>query len=64
MRSTALMTDMFAVAVAGPMPPGTYEFDAVKTGCAAGPDYGMYFTWPQTLDVEADTLTGVQLKLP
>ncbi len=62
--STATSTTPFAVAVFGPMPPGTYEFDAVKTGCAAGPDHGIYFLWPQTMDVEADTLSMVQLKLP
>ena len=62
--STATSTSSLGLAVFGPMPPGTYEFDAVKTGCAAGPDHGVYFLWPQTMDVEADTLSMVQLKLP
>ncbi len=57
-------TNASGFAVLGPMPPGTYEFDATKTACTAGPDYGTYFLWPQTMDVEADTLSVVQLKLP
>jgi hypothetical protein len=61
--SSATSTSNFGIAVFGPMPPGTYEFDAVKAGCAAGPDHGVYFLWPQTMDVEADTLSMVQLKL-
>lgn len=63
-RSATTVTDTFGAAAVGPIPPGTYEFDAVGSGCTAGPDFGQYFTWPQTVDVEADTLTGVLLKLP
>jgi hypothetical protein len=57
------MTSASGLAVLGPVPPGTYEIDAVKAGCTAGMDYGK-FTWPKTTDVEADTVSAVQLKLP
>ena len=61
---TAKATNVNGLAVFGPVPPGTYEFESSKTGCVAGPDNGKYFTWPAVADVEADTLTEVQLKLP
>ena len=62
-RSTDPYTSGYGVAVIGPIPPGTYDFESSKTGCVSGPDNGKYFTWPATEDVEADTLTVVQLKL-
>ena len=66
-RSAATATDPgYAGAVLGPMPPGTYDVAAVAPdgGCAAGVDYGMVFTWPTSTEVEPDTVSFVQLKMP
>ena len=62
--ATLTATNTLGLAVLGPIAPGTYELDATKTGCTAGPDHGRYFLWPQTVDVVADALSFVQLRLP
>jgi len=62
--ATLTTTTAFGSAVLGPIAPGTYEIEATKTGCVAGPDHGRYFTYPQTMDVKADAVSNVLLKLP
>jgi hypothetical protein len=60
---TATATTTFGAAVAGPIPPGTYEIDLAKTGCKNATTSRGVLAYSNTITVTAGTLTAVLVAL-